>query len=119
MSDLVQRTQSTLHPWAAAARAVRSSSRMHSPRGSTRGLQCTPAPISAPGARCRWNSIKLGYTETMGLPVSAASKRALPAAHNTTLSCNVTLQYHAGALLLEEKYAHKYPFDWRTKMPTI
>jgi isoleucyl-tRNA synthetase len=25
----------------------------------------------------------------------------------------------AGALLLEEKYAHKYPFDWRTKKPTI
>lgn len=25
----------------------------------------------------------------------------------------------AGALLLEEKYAHKYPYDWRTKKPTI
>ena len=25
----------------------------------------------------------------------------------------------AGALLLQEKYAHKYPYDWRTKQPTI
>lgn len=25
----------------------------------------------------------------------------------------------AGVLLLEEKYAHKYPYDWRTKKPTI
>jgi isoleucyl-tRNA synthetase len=25
----------------------------------------------------------------------------------------------AGALLKEEKYAHKYPYDWRTKKPTI
>lgn len=25
----------------------------------------------------------------------------------------------AGALLAEEKYAHKYPYDWRTKLPTI
>jgi isoleucyl-tRNA synthetase len=25
----------------------------------------------------------------------------------------------AGALLLKEKYAHKYPYDWRTKKPTI
>ena len=24
-----------------------------------------------------------------------------------------------GALLLEERYAHKYPYDWRTKLPTI
>ncbi|GMI34071.1 hypothetical protein TeGR_g7548, partial [Tetraparma gracilis] len=24
-----------------------------------------------------------------------------------------------GALLLEEKYKHKYPYDWRTKKPTI
>ncbi|KAJ9521483.1 hypothetical protein QJQ45_008884 [Haematococcus lacustris] len=24
-----------------------------------------------------------------------------------------------GALLLEEQYAHKYPYDWRTKKPTI
>eukprot|EP00873_Tetraselmis_striata_P008372 jgi/Tetstr1/428636/TSEL_018624.t1 len=25
----------------------------------------------------------------------------------------------AGALLKQEKYAHKYPYDWRTKKPTI
>ncbi|GAB4814888.1 hypothetical protein N2152v2_001934 [Parachlorella kessleri] len=25
----------------------------------------------------------------------------------------------AGVLLLEEKYGHKYPYDWRTKKPTI
>lgn len=25
----------------------------------------------------------------------------------------------AGVLLLEERYAHKYPYDWRTKKPTI
>lgn len=25
----------------------------------------------------------------------------------------------AGALLLEEQYEHKYPYDWRTKKPTI
>uniref|UniRef100_A0A0G4HKH4 isoleucine--tRNA ligase n=1 Tax=Chromera velia CCMP2878 TaxID=1169474 RepID=A0A0G4HKH4_9ALVE len=25
----------------------------------------------------------------------------------------------AGALLLEEAYSHKYPYDWRTKKPTI
>ncbi len=25
----------------------------------------------------------------------------------------------AGALLLEEAYEHKYPYDWRTKKPTI
>lgn len=25
----------------------------------------------------------------------------------------------AGVLLKEEKYAHKYPYDWRTKKPTI
>ena len=24
-----------------------------------------------------------------------------------------------GVLLKEEKYAHKYPYDWRTKLPTI
>ena len=24
-----------------------------------------------------------------------------------------------GVLLMEEKYAHKYPYDWRTKLPTI
>lgn len=24
-----------------------------------------------------------------------------------------------GALLKEEEYAHKYPYDWRTKKPTI
>lgn len=24
-----------------------------------------------------------------------------------------------GALLKEEMYAHKYPYDWRTKKPTI
>lgn len=24
-----------------------------------------------------------------------------------------------GALLKEEQYAHKYPYDWRTKKPTI
>ena len=24
-----------------------------------------------------------------------------------------------GALLKEERYAHKYPYDWRTKQPTI
>ncbi len=25
----------------------------------------------------------------------------------------------AGALLKEESYEHKYPYDWRTKQPTI
>jgi hypothetical protein len=25
----------------------------------------------------------------------------------------------AGVLLKEEQYAHKYPYDWRTKKPTI
>jgi len=25
----------------------------------------------------------------------------------------------AGVLLKEEKYEHKYPYDWRTKKPTI
>ena len=25
----------------------------------------------------------------------------------------------AGVLLKEERYAHKYPYDWRTKLPTI
>jgi isoleucyl-tRNA synthetase len=25
----------------------------------------------------------------------------------------------ARVLLLEERYAHKYPYDWRTKKPTI
>jgi isoleucyl-tRNA synthetase len=25
----------------------------------------------------------------------------------------------AGALLREEQYEHKYPYDWRTKKPTI
>lgn len=25
----------------------------------------------------------------------------------------------SGALLKEEEYAHKYPYDWRTKKPTI
>jgi isoleucyl-tRNA synthetase len=25
----------------------------------------------------------------------------------------------AGVLLMEERYAHKYPYDWRTKLPTI
>ena len=25
----------------------------------------------------------------------------------------------AGALLKEEAYSHKYPYDWRTKKPTI
>lgn len=25
----------------------------------------------------------------------------------------------AQALLLEEAYSHKYPYDWRTKKPTI
>lgn len=25
----------------------------------------------------------------------------------------------AGALLKEEMYSHKYPYDWRTKKPTI
>lgn len=25
----------------------------------------------------------------------------------------------AGLLLREERYAHKYPYDWRTKQPTI
>ncbi|EFN52326.1 hypothetical protein CHLNCDRAFT_36907 [Chlorella variabilis] len=25
----------------------------------------------------------------------------------------------AGVLLMEERYAHKYPYDWRTKKPTI
>ena len=24
-----------------------------------------------------------------------------------------------GVLLKEERYAHKYPYDWRTKLPTI
>ena len=24
-----------------------------------------------------------------------------------------------GCLLKEERYAHKYPYDWRTKLPTI
>lgn len=24
-----------------------------------------------------------------------------------------------GALLTEESYEHKYPYDWRTKKPTI
>ncbi|KAL6746456.1 tRNA synthetases class I-domain-containing protein [Haematococcus lacustris] len=31
----------------------------------------------------------------------------------------VTALGEAGALLLEEQYAHKYPYDWRTKKPTI
>ena len=30
----------------------------------------------------------------------------------------VALQ-EAGALLREEQYEHKYPYDWRTKKPTI
>lgn len=25
----------------------------------------------------------------------------------------------AGALLKQERYPHKYPYDWRTKQPTI
>lgn len=25
----------------------------------------------------------------------------------------------AGALLKQERYPHKYPYDWRTKKPTI
>ncbi len=25
----------------------------------------------------------------------------------------------AGVLLREERYAHKYPYDWRTRLPTI
>lgn len=24
-----------------------------------------------------------------------------------------------GVLLKEERYSHKYPYDWRTKLPTI
>ncbi|GFH33704.1 uncharacterized protein HaLaN_33112, partial [Haematococcus lacustris] len=31
----------------------------------------------------------------------------------------VTALAEVGALLLEEQYAHKYPYDWRTKKPTI
>jgi isoleucyl-tRNA synthetase len=31
----------------------------------------------------------------------------------------ITALNETGALLLEEKYKHKYPYDWRTKKPTI
>jgi isoleucyl-tRNA synthetase len=43
-----------------------------------------------------------------GLPVLAEGNEAVLAA----------LQEN-GILLLEESYAHKYPYDWRTKKPTI
>lgn len=31
----------------------------------------------------------------------------------------IRMLQEAGGLLLEEAYAHKYPYDWRTKKPTI
>lgn len=31
----------------------------------------------------------------------------------------VTALAEAGVLLKEEQYEHKYPYDWRTKKPTI
>lgn len=43
-----------------------------------------------------------------GMPVQGAGNAAVVDA--------LTAQ---GALLLEEAYAHKYPYDWRTKKPTI
>ena len=35
-----------------------------------------------------------------------------------TAACIAACQ-QGGSLLLEEKYGHKYPYDWRTKKPTI
>ncbi len=43
-----------------------------------------------------------------GLPVQGEGNAAVLAALRA-----------AGVLLLEEDYAHKYPYDWRTKKPTI
>lgn len=43
-----------------------------------------------------------------GLPVLGAGNTAV-----------IDALQECGALLLEEAYGHKYPYDWRTKKPTI
>lgn len=43
-----------------------------------------------------------------GLPVLGAGNAAV-----------IEALQEQGALLLEEAYGHKYPYDWRTKKPTI
>ena len=43
-----------------------------------------------------------------GLPVLGAGNTAV-----------IEALQEQGVLLLEEAYGHKYPYDWRTKKPTI
>ena len=54
---------------------------------------------------------------------SCSSKRLKPGAGLPVLTegtaAVIDALARAGLLLHEERYAHKYPYDWRTKQPTI
>lgn len=57
-----------------------------------------------------------GVTERracLGMPVAG-----LPVLKEGTAAVIEALQKQ-GVLLKEERYSHKYPYDWRTKLPTI
>lgn len=49
-----------------------------------------------------------GNGQFVGMPVLGEGNEAV-----------ITELGNSNVLLLEEKYAHKYPYDWRTKKPTI
>lgn len=55
-----------------------------------------------------WANTQLVWDSNPGLPVLKEGTAAV-----------IDALRSAGALLAEEKYAHKYPYDWRTKLPTI
>lgn len=91
-------------PWAAAANVAALCG-----RGALRGAgQPCAAAVAGP---CGWQrtlwccSVHAHFCLPLhAVPVLASTLQALTA---------------AGALLKEESYAHKYPYDWRTKKPTI
>ena len=55
-----------------------------------------------------------------GMPPSTpASSRAHPSLLQSARCPPAQALEAAGVLLKEERYEHKYPYDWRTKKPTI
>ncbi len=87
----------------------------------------TPAPAPAPCAAAaaaaqvgqRYGLPLLSPVDDAGVFTSEAGPFAGLAVQGEGNAAVIEALAGAGVLLKEEKYAHKYPYDWRTKKPTI
>ena len=98
------------------ARAVLA--RVLAPRACT---SAAPAPLPPPCSQVgqRYGLPLLSPVDDAGVFTSEAGPFAGLAVQGEGNSAVVEALAGAGVLLKEESYPHKYPYDWRTKKPTI